>query len=311
MRLTPRTGDHGERRFGAQTTLAALGALLVGLAQLPACGDEEEDSPPQILNYVTGAQLLDQDAPGVLHNGRLPEGSDAGPTVTVDAESTIINGGSLQVPVEASADIEAVLIGLTIADTDATSNVTAGAQTGYYEVSLPAPTSSATVVLTIAQVLAVSSVTLDVAAVGAGGVVGVSAHQSASAVSVGSGEVQVSVSWDVDSDVDLHVVDGNGDEIYYGATSASSGGSLDLDSNAGCSIDGTRNENITFAEAPPGEYQVLVDYYDSCDVEETNYVVTVNLPGQTPQVFNGVFTGDGDRGGAGDGEFITSFTVAG
>ena len=34
-------------------------------------------------------------------------------------------------------------------------------------------------------------------------------------VQVGTGDVQISLSWDVDSDVDLHVVDPNGDEIYW------------------------------------------------------------------------------------------------
>jgi hypothetical protein len=301
MRLTPRAGDRSHR-YGAQTALAALGALVLSL-QLPACGDEEEDNPPEILNYVTSARLLEQDESGVLHNDSLPEGSDGGPSVTVDAEATIINGGSLQVPVEASAEFEEVLIGLS---------TTEGAQSGYYEVTLPSPATSATVVLTIAQVLPVSAVTLDVAAVGAGGAVGVAGHQAASVTTVGSGEVQVSVSWDADSDVDLHVVDPNGEEIYYGATTAvTSGGALDLDSNAGCSIDGVRNENITFAEAPPGDYEVRVDYYASCDVAETNYVVTVQLPGQQPQVFEGVFTGDGDGGSEGDGQTITSFTITG
>lgn len=309
MRFTPRAGHH-PRRYGAQTTLAALGALLVAAAQLPACEDEE-DSPPQILNYVTSARLLEQEEQGVLHNDRLPEGSADGPTVTIDSEATIINGGSLQVPIEASAEIEDVLIGLTLAEADPVSDVDAGQVSGYYEISLPGPTTSATVVLTVAQALTVGSVTLDVAGVGAGGVVGAPSQQSASAVSVGSGEVQVSVSWDEDSDVDLHVVDPNGEEIYYGATSSSSGGALDLDSNPNCNIDGTRNENVVFEEAPPGEYQVLVDYYAGCDVEETNYVVTVQLPGQQPQVFNGVFTGDGDSGGAGSGELITTFTITG
>lgn len=297
MRHTPRTGH--QHRFGAQTT-AAVGALLVALAQLPACGDEEEN-PPEILNYVTAARLLDREEAAVLHNAELPQGSADGPSVTVDSEATIINGGSLQIPVESDAEFDEVLVGLSVGE---------GRLSGYYEVAMPAPTNSTTVVLTIARALPVTSVVLDVA-VASGGTQGVSAQQTASAVSVGSGEVQVSVSWDADTDVDLHVVDPNGDEIYYGQPTAPSGGALDLDSNPNCNIDGTNNENITFAEALPGEYTVRVDYYDGCGEDETNYVVTVQLPDQAPQVFNGVLTGDGDEGGEGSGELITSFTVAG
>jgi hypothetical protein len=41
-------------------------------------------------------------------------------------------------------------------------------------------------------------------------------------------------------------VDAVGEEIYYGDQQAASGGFLDLDSNAACSGDNIRNENITW-----------------------------------------------------------------
>jgi hypothetical protein len=310
MPHSPQTGHPGAHRFGAKTTIAALGVLLAA-AQLPACGDEEEPEGPNIQTYVTSASLLEGGGPAVLRNDALPEGSADGPVVTVEESSTIINGGSLQVPVTSDTAFEQLLVGLTTtANPAASPPVEAGPVNGYFEVSLAQPATSATVVLTIAQSLPVESVTLDVAGA-AGGTQGVPAHQNASVVAVGSGEVQVSVSWDADSDVDLHVVDPNGDEVYYAQTSVTSGGTLDLDSNPNCNIDGTNNENVTWSEAPPGEYTVLVDYYNACEVEQTNYVVTVQLPGQQPQVFNGVFTGDGDRGGEGSGELITTFTIAG
>jgi hypothetical protein len=277
--------------------LAAIAALLVPLAQ--ACGDEE--SGPDALTYVTDVRLLDQDAPAVLHNAFLPEGSAGGPAVTITESSTIINGGSLQVPVTASAEFEQLLVGVATVD---------GPAQGYYEISMPEPATSATVVLTIAQALPGNSIAFDIAAVG-GGTQGVPSQQAAGVVPVGAGDVQVSVSWDVDSDVDLHMVDPNGNEIYWRAMTAPSGGVLDLDSNADCELDHTRNENITFTDAPPGEYTVRVDYFDACRVDRTNYVVTVQLPGQPAQVFNGHFTGEGDRGQAGAGELITSFSIAG
>jgi hypothetical protein len=289
--------------------LAALATLLVPLAQ--ACGDEE--SGPDALTYVTDVRLLGQDTPAVLHNAFLPEGSADGPVVTITDSSTIINGGSLQVPVTASAEFEQLLVAVTTVDgSDAASPSRAepGPVQGYYEISMPEPATSATVVLTIAQALPENSIAFDIAAVG-GGTQGVPSQQTASVVAVGAGDVQVSVSWDVDSDVDLHVVDPNGGEIYWRAMTAPSGGVLDLDSNADCQLDHTRNENITFTDAPPGEYTVRVDYFDACRVDRTNYVVTLQLPGQSAQVFNGHFTGEGDRGEAGSGELITSFSIAG
>ncbi len=79
-------------------------------------------------------------------------------------------------------------------------------------------------------------------AVGDGGLVGAYSSQNVRIISVGGGDVQVSVSWSDSSDVDLHVIDPNGDEIFYGQKTVPSGGNLDLDSNAACS----RNSDNTF-----------------------------------------------------------------
>lgn len=123
-------------------------------------------------------------------------------------------------------------------------------------------------------------------------------------------DVQVSVSWDAPTDVDLHVVEPSGNEIYYGNATSATGGQLDVDSNPACSIDGRQIENIRWASgAPVGTYTVRVDYWDSCGVAQTNYLVTVKNGGST-QTFSGSFTGDGDRGGSGSGRTITTFTHA-
>jgi hypothetical protein len=125
-----------------------------------------------------------------------------------------------------------------------------------------------------------------------------------------AGDVQVSVSWDAPSDVDLHVVEPSGQEIFYGNPTSSTGGQLDVDSNAACSIDGRQIENIRWSgRAPAGQYIVRVDYWDSCDVGRTNYLVTVRQ-GASTRTFPGLFTGEGDHGGAGSGVTITTFVQA-
>lgn len=295
----------GHRRSGSWAAFAAAAALLAPL--LAACGDER--AGPEVDRYVTDARLLDGADAGVLHNGFLPAGSADGPAVTLaEAESTVINGGSLQVPITASAPFDRLLIG--VSTVDSSSSGAGGPVRGYYEISMPAAATEATVLLTIARALPVASMVFDIAAA-AGASQGPASQQVATVIAVGSGEVQVSVSWDADSDVDLHVVDPAGDEIFWNAMTAASGGELDLDSNADCELDYLGNENITFTEAPPGEYTVRVDYYDSCGVDQTNYVVTVQLPGLERQVFEGTFTGDGDQGADGSGELITTFTITG
>ena len=73
---------------------------------------------------------------------------------------------------------------------------------------------------------------------------------------VGSGPIQVSLSWVGQVDVDLHVTPPAGGDIYWGDRSDSTGGTLDLDSNAGCSIDNVNNENIVWADS--NVFDVLV-----------------------------------------------------
>jgi hypothetical protein len=186
-----------------------------------------------------------------------------------------------------------------------------GPARGYHEITLTKPGTSAEIVVSINQILPGKTFVFYFAIVDAGGKQGKLAKQKVDAIQVGTGQVQVSVSWDEDSDVDLHVVDPDGDEVYWDNTSTASGGELDLDSNADCEIDSVRNENITWSKALPGTYTVRLDYFKACDIQSTHYVVTVRVNGQPTKTFSGTFTGEGDEGGAGDGKTITTFTVVG
>jgi hypothetical protein len=179
---------------------------------------------------------------------------------------------------------------------------------GYYELRLPAAALDSSVLLEFAQSIPLRQLELLFAVADPSGRVGPYSRLSTTVTSVGTGDVQVTLSWDADSDVDLHVVDPAGEEVFYAHRQSASGGELDLDSNAGCSIDGVRNENITWpvGRAPRGSYTVRVDYWNNCGVAQTNYTVRVNNGGSV-QVFSGSFTGSGDQGGAGSGRQITVF----
>ena len=102
----------------------------------------------------------------------------------------------------------------------------------------------------------------------------------------GTGLLQISLSWDQLNDVDLHLIDPLGEEIYYANPTSSSGGQLDVDSNAACVIDEINNENIFYEDSPEvtipqGEYEVLVDLWSNCNVEpNTMYSVVVYYGGE-------------------------------
>jgi hypothetical protein len=120
------------------------------------------------------------------------------------------------------------------------------------------------------------------------------------------GELRVTLSWDTPTDVDLYVVNPDGQEIYYGSRSDSLGGQLDLDSNAGCSIDGTNQENIHWPKGKNGEYVVRVNYWSACGDSESgglpaNWSVTVSGCGVEESASGSLGPGDASGGGAGAG----------
>lgn len=116
---------------------------------------------------------------------------------------------------------------------------------------------------------------------------------------VGSGTLQISLSWGTSDDLDLHVQEPSGFQIDFADLVAPDGGTLDLDSNAGCSVDNIDTENVTWpAPAKPtaGTYTVGVDYYANCSGISPSYQVTVNNCGKVTQ-FSGTFAlGTDDAG---------------
>ena len=272
-------------------------SLLLVSALLGACGSSRMPTAPagndigDLIVHVQVAGLVAQ----VERRVGAPPAPGTGPASTVTGPMTVINGGTLQVTLDGSSSFGSATLAL------------AGAQ-GYYVVTLPDDVASVDLLLTLAQELGRTNLDFQVAA-GDGDAVGAYGDVQTAVAAVGTGDLQISVSWDVDSDVDLHVIDPDGDEVFFADKRVLSGGTLDLDSNSACVLDHVRNENITWAQAVPGLYTVLVEYSDSCGMAATNYVVTLQRKGQDPETFTGQLTGDGDGGGAGNGVEVTTFTV--
>jgi len=273
-------------------------AALMFVLALAGCGGSSNKSLTDYINRVA-ANLSSGGAPimATQRSGRPAAG--AGPSITANSGGVAIAGGSKLIQLSSGTSYNSVIVSVEGVD-------------GYFELTgLTLGTgNTVTIVVTIGQ-NAPQTFNLDLFG-GTGTTYGAAQVVPVQLTNVGTGDVQVNVSWDVDSDVDLHVVEGGTNtEIYWlnkGPTT--NGGTLDLDSNAGCRIDGKRSENVTWpsGRAPRGTYTVRVDYYLSCSQTRTNYVVTVNVKGQQPQVFNGFFTGGGDQGAAGAGTQITQFT---
>ncbi len=112
-----------------------------------------------------------------------------------------------------------------------------------------------------------------------------------------SGDVRVSLLWNNRNDLDLHVVTPLGEEIYYGATSDTSGGMLDVDMNvSGETIKPVENIFWGKDQAPTGTYRVFVENYSFNEERHEPYGFQVEVKnGDEFSHFDGIVKGSGEN----------------
>ena len=232
---------------------------------------------------------------GIWRAGNIPTESGGPSIINLAANRSVVTGGTSKVTLTTASAAGSIILAET------------GTDHGYYEIPASGGTTE-TLTLLFDQDVPTDLVGLSLAAKDASNSVGRFTDVTFEVIEVGTGDLQVTLSWNVDSDVDLYVVDPSGEEIYYSNRRSRSGGELDLDSNAGCEIDGIRNENITWPTglAPRGVYTVRVNYWSSCGVAATDYTVRVNNGGDS-RTFSGTLTGAGNGGGSGAGIEVMTF----
>ena len=275
--------------------------LLLALAAatgVAACVEWDRSTAPppaDIRVYVTGVQAANGTQATFFPGS--PPAAGTGPVLTASIPQIVLKGGSAEVTFNSVSTFSHLVISVE-------------GSTGYWDLDLGAPTSSATVLLVYAQKVGSPSFWLQYAG-GTAGATGPVAVAFEAFLGNGTGDVQVNITWNSKADVDLYVVDPFGDELYWNHRFSNSGGLLDIDSNAGCVTDGPRAENVfwPFGTVPPsGEYVVRVNYWSECGETSTDYVVTIRTSGGTPTIYRGRFTGAGVGGAAGAGRRIAAFT---
>ena len=269
---------------------------------------------PAVTGIISGVQSADG-TQATQQTGTPPAAQAGGPTITATAGTTAVPGGADIVTLTSTSGFQSVYMsvptapGLSASSFDPTRVGAQAAANGYYQLRLPTVVTSAVIISNLSSTLSTGSTfQIAYAVANATGTVG-PAVTSSRTTAGSTGNVQVNVSWNTATDVDLHVVDPTGQEIYYGNTQSTNGGSLDVDSNAGCSLDNKQSENIRWGSAAPnGTYTVRVDYWSACNVTgSTTYTVVVNNGGQRQQ-FTGTFAvSDADFGSRGAGRTITTF----
>jgi hypothetical protein len=210
-----------------------------------------------------------------------PEGDVDAPGV--ESPEAVIAGGTADYVITLSGtDLDAILVALTGDD-------------GYFVVPVSSDSGEQTVSVTLLPEYEGDTLGIGFALRDNDGNVSEWTKKDIPVEASGTGDVKVSLTFTEDEDLDLHVTDPLGNEIYYGKKEVlyddtGEGAHLDVDSNAGCSIDGINNENIFWdsGSAPSGEYKVQVDYYQHCAATSVNYTVSVFI-GDDIKIYKGSF----------------------
>lgn len=260
---------------------ARLAVLAAAASALASCAPEPLAPAYTIQQFISAVTARNGAVVGVVRDTAAPAPA-GGPVATVAGISTVVNGGSAKIAVSVNPDaFQRVYIWTPSAR-------------GHYDVLLPSGVNVEDLVLSVDRGVRAGNLRVRYQVENGAGVVGPYVEQTLSVINVGTGDVQVSIAWIGASDVDLHVFDPAGEEIYFANKTAASGGTLDLDSNPACDIDGKNNENVVFptGSAPTGNYRVVVHYYDDCGVAQSDWVVTVQRRDQEPITFTGSFVGE-------------------
>ncbi len=136
------------------------------------------------------------------------------------------------------------------------------------------------------------------------------------------GQLVVTLAWDDDANLNLHVVDPQGQDLYWGDQSTQppfafqqvdggSYGTIDDDSNANCAIDGLDREDAVWKQTPPsGSYTVRVDAASLCGQADAYWTATAVLDGQVVGQAQGIALDADTRGAHGSGSGVTAFTFS-
>jgi len=285
--------------------LTLVAAALVALA---ACGDDDSTSPDDATtrDYISAVSaVLNTDAAlsraelkrrgdaaspslslstppttitATFHEGN-PPAAGSGPAAQGEGESTPLVGQPFRYRLTGSGAFSTVYLWVDGAS-------------GYWQLDVPVDVQSLEMVLTLNDDLPADAFDIE-SALGNDGAVGSVASTPVSATDLADADIAVTVRWTGASDVDLHVTDPNGNEVYYANESTAEGGRLDLDSNAGCSIDNVNQETISWPKdaAPDGDYTIVVDYFADCGQPSAPWSLTLDVKGRSAETFTGTFDG--------------------
>lgn len=251
-----------------------LPLILLALFTFSCSSDNDKDDKSQVTfenNYFSVVN-------GEFANKDLPATNDADLGILgLTGNSTVLAGGSNPISIITPDNATDIIVG--VEGHKGYFSVPVGTQTGNVPMSTSASNTTSMQLLIGREIT--EGFTLSFAALNSLGQVGAYKQLEVNYLEAGTGKLHISLSWDQENDVDLHLIEPNGERIYYGNRSSLNGGELDLDSNPACQIDNINNENIFYEEDSDviieyGEYEVQVDLYAACNITDaTNIIMSV------------------------------------
>lgn len=263
-----------QKDFFKKSMLMLSALALVGLV---SCKDDEDKGKDTSLE---GSYISIEDAQ--YRPGEFPEATSNVTLDNVDVSSQVMNGAANFVTVTTPYEVQKFFLGINGVD-------------GYLEyvpVQSRATENIYVIPLMIAQDFTGSAKLLLSAELEDGKVTACSKFDL-DRIETREGDLEIKLAFSNEKDVDIHLWTPSGVHIYYGSSregyyyDEEEGErlpfGLDIDSNAGCSIDGINKENIYIPKeyVEDGVYTVGVDLYENCDYSiATTWSVTARYKGQ-------------------------------
>ncbi|MGG5506501.1 MULTISPECIES: hypothetical protein [unclassified Myroides] len=248
-----------------------------------SCSNDDNSNPTNVEKEIPNTledEFFTIDG-ATFKEGEIPVG-DKNSVKHIRINKYVINGGKTIMTITSADQLDAILVALKGHD-------------GFYDFKLQNETLTRTneftyeVIVDLSQKLSLENFELAIAGRLMDGTMTETQYVDLQLVAAGTGELQISLSWDLEDDVDLHLVNQEGQRIYYGNktlldTEGIRIAELDIDSNPGCSIDEIKNENIYFNDLKTdGVYSIYVDLYSKCQSPRagSKYIVNVMYNGSS------------------------------
>ena len=267
------------KKFLRNSLLFAAVAAMAGFA---SCKDDKDDDNEGADNYLEESYITIENAK--YHSGDFPEATGYDILSDVDMSDQVMNGAVNFVTVTTRMDISKFYVGINGVN-------------GYLEYRPEDSQTSSSYNTYVIPVMISQNFSgkadLILSALLRNGEITIPTTHPLYKIDTRPGALEIKLAFSNEKDVDLHLFTPSGmhicywtseDGYYFGEyDDVAYPFGLDIDSNAGCHIDGINKENIYIPEeyVENGTYRVAVDLYENCDRSiATSWSVTARYNGR-------------------------------